>query len=149
MVNLCPAAAADFPAIRKLIWQVRINPSGLNWRRFTLAVNEAGGLLGCGQIKPHGDGSRELASIAVIPSARGQGIARALITHLMQSEPPPLFLTCQPPLQPLYTRFGFRTLALAEYPPYFRRLQRLVAVFNFFRRSHESFSLMRWDGNLN
>ena len=53
MFTLRSATAADFPAIRKLIWQVGINPIGLDWRRFVLAVDEEGRLLGCGQIKPH------------------------------------------------------------------------------------------------
>ena len=146
MVTLRPATAVDFPAIRKLIWQVGINPTGLDWRRFLLAADEKGRLLGCGQIKPHHDGTRELASIAVVPAARGQGVARTLITRLMQAEKPPLYLTCQPNLQPLYTRFGFHTLPLAEYTPYFLRLHRLVQMFNRLRGSTESFSLMRWDG---
>jgi GNAT superfamily N-acetyltransferase len=143
------ATAVDFPAIRKLIWQTGINPTGLNWRRFVLAVDETGKLLGCGQIKPHQDGSRELASIAVIPVARGQGIARAIIVHLMKDEKPPLYLTCQPALQALYTRFFFHTLAQSNYPVYYRRLDRLVRFFNWFRHSSESFSLMRWDGEKN
>ena len=80
MYTLRPATAAEFPAIRKLIWQVGINPIGLDWRRFVLAVDEEGRMLGCGQIKPHKGGIRELASIAVVPEARGLGIARAIIT---------------------------------------------------------------------
>jgi GNAT superfamily N-acetyltransferase len=144
--TLRPATAAEFPAIRKLIWQVGINPIGLDWRRFVLAVDEEGRMLGCGQIKPHKDGTRELASIAVIPEARGLGVARAIITHLMQTEKPPLYLTCQPALQSLYTRFDYHTLGLAEYPTYFRRLDRLARFLLSFRGNHESFSLMRWDG---
>jgi N-acetylglutamate synthase-like GNAT family acetyltransferase len=149
MFTLRSATAAEFPDIRKLIWQVGINPIGLDWRRFLLAVDEEGRLLGCGQIKPHKGSIRELASIAVVPEARGLGIARAIITHLMQAEQPPLYLTCQPTLQTLYTRFGYHTLDLAEYPAYFRRLDRLARFLLSFRGNHESFSLMRWDGEKN
>ena len=60
-----PATREDFPAIRSLIHTVRINPTGLGWRRFLVAVTPQGRLLGCGQIKLHADGSREMASIAV------------------------------------------------------------------------------------
>jgi N-acetylglutamate synthase-like GNAT family acetyltransferase len=147
--TLRPATAVDFPAIRKLIWQVGINPIGLNWQRFVLAVDEEGRMLGCGQIKPHREGTRELASIAVIQEARGLGIARAIITHLMQAEQPPLYLTCRPALQTLYARFGYHTLGLAEYPTCFRRLDRLARFLLSFRSDHESFSLMRWDGEKN
>ena len=38
-VILRPATAADFPAIRALIRRVRINPYGLDWRRFLVAVD--------------------------------------------------------------------------------------------------------------
>jgi GNAT superfamily N-acetyltransferase len=144
--TLRSATAADFPAIRKLIWQVGINPIGLNWRRFVLAVDEEDRMLGCGQIKPHTGKIRELASIAVNPEARGLGIARTLITHLMQTEQPPLYLTCRPALQTLYARFGYHTLGLADYPTYFRRLDRLARFLKSFRGDHESFSLMCWDG---
>lgn len=147
MFSLRPAASADFPAICKLIWQVGINPLGLDWRRFTLAVDERDTILGCGQVKPHRDGTRELASIAVIESARGHGIARMIITSLMLAETPPLYLTCRPELQTLYTRFGFHTLPRSEYPPYYQRLDGWVRFFTRFRRSNESFSLMRWDGD--
>lgn len=146
MFTLRSATAADSSAIRKLIWQVGINPIGLNWRRFVLAVDEKGRMLGCGQVKPHGSGLRELASLAVIPDGRGHGIARLIITHLMLVEKPPLYLTCRPELQTLYTRFGFHSLTLPDYPTYYRRLDQLVRIFNWFRRSNESFSLMRWDG---
>jgi len=114
-----------------------------------LAVDEEGRMLGCGQIKPHKGSIRELASIAVVPEARGLGLARAIIVHLMQTEKPPLYLTCQPTLLALYRRFGFHMLELAEYPAYFRRLDRLARFLLSFRGDHESFSLMRWDGEKN
>ena len=41
-----------------------------------------GEVIGCAQIKPHRDGSRELASLVVHPDYRGQGIARRMIQYL-------------------------------------------------------------------
>lgn len=72
-----------------------------------MAVDENGRLVGCGQIKPHRDGSRELASIAVQKGWRHQGIARELIQRLLADEPPPVWLTCMDRLVPFYEPFGF------------------------------------------
>lgn len=115
--TLRPARKTDAPAIRRLIWRARINPTGLDWRHFVLAVDENDRLLGSGQIKPHRDGTRELASIAVAPEARRNGIASAIITHLLAHNPPPLYLICAAPLGPFYQRFGFIQLQAADMPP--------------------------------
>ncbi|MCJ7676356.1 MAG: hypothetical protein MUO35_01375 [Anaerolineales bacterium] len=54
------AAAPDQPVIRGLIRRVRINPMGLDWHRFVVIEDQGGGIVACGQVKPHGDGAREL-----------------------------------------------------------------------------------------
>ena len=126
-----PATRENSSAIRLLIRTVQINPIGLRWRRFLVAVTSKGNLLGCGQIKPHADGSREMASIAVREQARGQGIARAIIEALLVLEPErPLYLMCRAHLQPLYVKFGFQIIGLDEMPPYFRRIRGVERFFN-------------------
>jgi len=122
MVTLRAAQAGDNRAIRALIHRVQINPMGLDWRHFLLAVDEAGRLVGCGQIKLHRDGSRELASIAVIPEYRGRGVARAIIERLLSENELPLYLTCNCRLASLYRKFGFETLSPEDMPLYFRRV---------------------------
>jgi hypothetical protein len=47
------AMVTDFPSIRSLILEVHINPFGLNWRHFLVAVSSDDKMLGCGQIKQH------------------------------------------------------------------------------------------------
>ena len=48
----------------------RINPMDLKWANFVVAVDdESGAIVGTGQIKQHGDGSYELASIATVPAS--------------------------------------------------------------------------------
>jgi N-acetylglutamate synthase-like GNAT family acetyltransferase len=126
-----PATRQDFPEIRALIHAVSINPTGLDWRHFLVAVAPEDTLLGCGQIKPHFDGSRELASIAVQEQARGQGIARAVIQELLTRETArPLYLMCRARLEPLYVKFGFRAIDQAEMPVYFQRISRAERIFN-------------------
>ena len=124
--TLRPAVKQDAPAIRRLIWRVRINPTGLDWRHFILAVDENGELLGSGQIKPHRDGTKELASIAVQPEARQLGIASAIITHLLAENTPPLYLICASPLGVFYQRFGFIELEVEDMPPDLKARWRLV-----------------------
>ncbi len=145
-VTLRQATRVDASAIRRLIRQVGINPMSLDWRRFTLAVDADDRMLACAQIKPHGDGTRELASLAVIPQRRGQGLARALILYLQAQAGPPLHLTCRDALEPLYQRYGFRTLSDGELTPYFLRLRRITNLLLLPARGQVSMRIMRWDG---
>jgi len=145
--SLRPATQADFPAIRSLIHEVGINPMALDWQRFTIAVDTNDRLVGCGQIKLHGDGSRELASIAVLPEWRKQGVARAIIIHLLEAQPRPLYLTCRGGLGPLYEKFSFKDATDAvDLPPYFRRLARLARLFQRLGIFHERMLVMRLEG---
>jgi N-acetylglutamate synthase-like GNAT family acetyltransferase len=126
-----PAIRDDFPAICSLIRGVKINPTGLVWKRFLVAVTLNGDLLGCGQIKHHADGSREIASIAVQEHARGLGVARAVIEALLTLEPQrPLYLMCRSRLKSLYRKFGFHPIELKEMPTYFQRISRFERIFN-------------------
>lgn len=145
-VMLRRAERADAAAIRRLIGRERLNPMGLNWRHFTLAVDADGNWLGCAQVKPHGDGTRELASLVVVPAWRGRGLARALILHFQAQAGPPLYLTCRAELEPLYARFGFRSLGEAELPPYFLRLRRIANFLFRLARREDGLRIMRWDG---
>ncbi len=141
-VTLRPATAGDFRAIRRLIHQVQINPTGLDWRRFVVAVDGNGLMRGCGQLKPHGSHVIELASIAVEPSFRHQGVAGAIIQHLISAAPRPLYLTCRSGLEPFYARWGFRALEVSEMPPYYRRLVRWARQFLTLTHRAETLSVM-------
>jgi len=140
---LRPAIADDFPRIRGLIRSVKINPMGLDWRRFIVAVTPDEELIGCGQVKPHGDGTLELSSIAVIPERRGQGIAGTIIEHLLSEYPGELYLTCRSSLAPLYRKFGFIPVQSSEMPPYFRRLLKAAAAIGLFFPNDEYLLVMK------
>lgn len=114
--------------IRQIVWRARINPFDLAWQRFFVA-EENGRIIGVGQIKPHADGSRELASIAVTLSHQHKGVASKIILALLANEPGPVYLTCRAPLETFYARFGFRRAAPQELSPYFRRLARWSQLF--------------------
>jgi len=142
-VTFRPATEQDSSAIHDLIRLVRINPMSLDWKRFILASSPDGSLVACGQIKPHSDGTLELASIAVHPDWRGRGLAREVIQRLLADSPRPIHLTCRSILEPFYNKFGFRSLAKDELPPYFRRIQRLANLVMF--KEGDSLSVMRLD----
>ena len=139
---LRPATEADFPGIKSLIRRVRINPTKLDWRRFTVAVSD-GGLIGCAQLKPVPREITELASLAVYPKYRHQGIARALIEQLLADAPRPIYLTCRSGLGDMYQKFGFRILEDEEMPVYYRRLQRLAGLMMELTRRNETLLVMK------
>jgi N-acetylglutamate synthase-like GNAT family acetyltransferase len=141
--SLRQADASDAATIRQIISQVHINPTGLTWQRFILAVDRQGGIIGCGQLKPHGDGSVELASIAVLPDWRGMGVARTIIEHLLEQHPGRLYLTCRAELGPLYQKFGFQVVNRAEMPPYFKRLSWLVNLLPRLGHKPDNLLVMR------
>ena len=125
-----PATKEHQPAIKALINDAGINPMGLKWARFLVALDNDGALIGCGQVKPHRDGSRELASIAVVREWRNQGIARAIIQELSQQHPLPLWLTCMSRLVPFYKPFGFVEMTdRKQMPPYFRRAVQFFPIY--------------------
>jgi len=140
-----PATANDADEIKALIRLVRINPMNLDWKRFLIASHTNRGLVACAQIKPHTDGTREFASLAVHPDFRGQGLVRGIMERLLPTAPRPLYLTCLSSLEPLYKKFGFRSVGKEELTPYFRRLQTLAGTMLNLFRDGESLLVMRLD----
>ncbi len=141
--TLRPALESESNGIKELINIVDINPSGLDWRRFLVALNERGEVIGCGQIKPHGREIRELASIAVHPEYRGQGIARAVIEGLLRENPRPLYLMCISHNGAMYEKFGFRSVLQEQMPAYFSRIKKLFALAKVFRKMEEELLVMK------
>jgi amino-acid N-acetyltransferase len=128
-VRIRPATAADQPVIRRLVRQAGINPMNLHWPNFLVAEQE-GATVGIGQVKSHNDGTRELASMVVVPERRGHGVGGAIIERLIADHPGQvLHLTCRLQLRGYYERFGFKAIAKEDYSPYFRRL---MPIANFF-----------------
>jgi amino-acid N-acetyltransferase len=146
MVTLRSAAQQDAGIIRRLVQQARINPTGLDWQRFIVAETETGQVIGCAQIKPHQDGTRELASLVVIPEWRGKGVARALIEDFIAREKETLYLMCRAGLIPFYTKFGFKALRPEEMPAYYRRMYNIVRFLNGLFRKSTRLAIMRRAG---
>jgi N-acetylglutamate synthase-like GNAT family acetyltransferase len=136
-VSLRPARQDEFPAIQRMVYAERLNPMGLDWKHFWVALDSAGEIIGCGQLKPHGDGTVELASLVTSAAWRGRGVAgmlvrRLIAEHANQRPGEPLYLTCRGELGPFYQKFGFQRLAFADLPPYFRRIVRIFGAVKVF-----------------
>jgi N-acetylglutamate synthase-like GNAT family acetyltransferase len=143
MTRIRPAREAEAAQIRDLIHLVGINPMGLDWKRFVVAVNDRDEMIGCGQIKPHGQDVLELASIAVYPEHQGKGIARAIIQHLLKGSPRPLYLMCESSLGALYEKFGFRSISYEEMPRYFQRISKLAGLVTTLAAREERLLIMK------
>jgi N-acetylglutamate synthase-like GNAT family acetyltransferase len=143
MIRIRPARETEAAQIRALIHLVGINPMGLDWKRFVVAVNDQDEMIGCGQLKPHGQDVLELASIAVYPEHQGKGVARAIIEDLLRDSPRPLYLMCQSSLGPLYEKFGFRGISYHEMPRYFQRISKLAGLVTTLAQREERLLIMK------
>ena len=141
--TLREAQESDARQIKDLVHLVGINPMGLDWKRFIVAVDDQDQVIGTGQLKPHGADILELASIAVSPERRGEGIARAIIEHILKDSPRPLYLTCLSTMGPLYEKFGFVSLGYEGMPRYFQRLSKVANVMMSFAREGEKLLVMK------
>lgn len=145
--KLRPASEAEMSLIRQWVRDSGINPLGLEWERFTVAEAAVGEVVGCVQLKPHRDGSVELASLVVAEGWRGRGVARQLVEdatarHSSAAGSGPLYLMCRSGLGVFYEKFGFHTLDEDEMPRFFRRMSRLAAIYNHFRNTEEYLLIM-------
>jgi N-acetylglutamate synthase-like GNAT family acetyltransferase len=144
-IRLRAATAADQAAIRAIVRSAGIYPLGLGWRRFTVA-EERGRVVGVVQVRAHRDGSRELASLAIVPERRHAAIGTHLVAALLEREPPPLYLTCRDALETFYRRFGFRVIDEPSMPPALRRSQQLGNRLLRLLSRRERVRVMVWEG---
>lgn len=140
------ATAADQSIIKRMVRGAHLNPMGLNWQRFTMAVTAENEIVGCIQLKPHRKDVLELASLVVSKGWRRKGISRLLIDHLKSTAGPPLWLMCNSKLAPFYQPFGFRRVYLGQpMPTYFRWTLRLTFVLNRLSPQGVQLAIMVWD----
>jgi N-acetylglutamate synthase-like GNAT family acetyltransferase len=137
------ALESESSQIKDLIHLAGINPTGLDWKRFIVAVNDDGQVMACGQIKPHGEGIREMASIATHPTFRGNGLARAVIERLLADTERPLYLMCMSKMEGLYNKFGFRKIPHEQLPRYFKRIHNIIRIATVVRKGGEDLSVMK------
>ena len=137
-----PALESESAQIKDLIHLAGINPTGLDWKRFIVAVNDGGEVIGCGQVKPHGAGIQEMASIAVSHVYRGRGFARKIIEELLRKTSRPLYLMCIAHNGPMYEKFGFKSITYEQMPRYFQRIKKVFGIADVFRQTGEELLVM-------
>lgn len=144
-IFLRAATAEDQATIRRMIRAARLNPFGLHWQRFVVAQSDDD-VAGIGQVKILGDGTPELASLAVLPEYQNSGIGSCIVWTLIDRTPGPLYLRCAAHNEGYYQRFGYRTLAPAEMPRSLRRMYTAVnavlPLMNLVLGSHERLLVM-------
>ena len=107
------ATERDQQAIRALVHSERLNPTGLNWPNFLVAVI-GGRIIGAVQMRKHSDGSRELASLVVSKEARGYGIASRMIDAMLAEDHEPVWMITAEPYAGAYSRWGFEPIEVAD-----------------------------------
>jgi N-acetylglutamate synthase-like GNAT family acetyltransferase len=135
-VVIRPATAADQATISAMVRDARLNPLRLHWRDFLIAEDERR-IVGIGQVRPHGDGSRELSSLVVARACRGTGVGSQIVRALLARERGPIYLFCREQLSPFYARFGFH---IAERQTLPRALARLLRLGNLMTSVEAQFS---------
>lgn len=118
-----PATEADRTAILRLMRPRDYNRINLQPSCFVVA-EDAGEIIGIGQIKRHRDGAPELASLVVAPERRGEGIGSAIVRTLVASHHGPLYLFCLAALESYYACLGFHQVER-------RQLPRLLALIHW------------------
>lgn len=123
------ATEADAEAIRTMVRAAELNPRDLDWRRF-LVADDGGTIVACAQVREHGRGTRELASVAVTPARQGAGIGRAIAEARIALEPiRPLYLYAEAHNLPFWDKFAFREIDGEDIPRDMRATVRLVSTF--------------------
>ena len=140
--RLRKATEKDTNRIKELIREGQINPMGLDWQRFIVALSPKGEVIGCGQIKPHRDGSNELASLVVTKEWRGRGVAKILMKELIDNHQGDLYLMCQSSLGPFYQQYSFEPVTEDNMPKYFRRISKLVGFVEPLTKRGETILVM-------
>jgi N-acetylglutamate synthase-like GNAT family acetyltransferase len=143
------ATEADAGAINDLIHAANLNPRDLDWRRFLVAV-DAGTVVACTQVRVHGRGSRELASVAVAPERQGEGIGRAISSAAIAREPArPLFLYTESRTVPFWEKLAFKVIDGEAIPEDMRDTLRAARVvmraYSMLRRERYLIAVMQRD----
>ncbi len=105
------AVALDQAAITRLVQGERLNPNGLAWQNFIVAV-VGGAVVGAVQMRQHDDDSLELGSLVVHREHRRRGIAGRLITVLLNLHAGQVHVITHRKNAVHYRRWSFRPIAL-------------------------------------
>jgi amino-acid N-acetyltransferase len=135
-IGIRRATERDQQEIRALVRSERLNPTGINWPNFWVAVI-GGRIIGAVQMRKHSDGSRELASLVVSKEHRGNGTASRLIDALLAENQGPVWMITAEPHAAAYSRWGFEQIKTRAAPAKVRRnhfMGSLARIISFVMR---------------
>ena len=117
-----PAVAGEEAAVRALMRGERVNPLGIDWRNFVVAVRD-GAVVGCVQLRPAGPGAVEVGSLVVRADLRGGGLGGRLLEAALArvGGRRAFIVVAAAPGGRGYERWGFRPVGLAAAPWTVRR----------------------------
>jgi N-acetylglutamate synthase-like GNAT family acetyltransferase len=98
-----------------MVRRARLNPRSLDWSRFVVAERD-GVVVGCGQLRVHADGARELASLVVDRSNQGRGVASDIIDALLADDREDIFTLIDQRFVRHFRRWGFHAVDPGELP---------------------------------
>jgi amino-acid N-acetyltransferase len=134
-ISIRPAGAGEQSAIVALVRSEALNPTNLDWRRFTLALSGEM-IVGAVQVRLNRDGSRELGSLVVKPDLRGQGIAGRLIDAALARVPGQVWAITAAAFTDHYRAWGFVRAEKQPVPRTIRfhhRIGRTMGILNRIR----------------
>jgi N-acetylglutamate synthase-like GNAT family acetyltransferase len=126
-VDIRPAREEDQAAITAMIRRARLNPADLQWPRF-LVAEQGGQIVGVAQVRVHPDGARELASLAVAPASRGNGVATRLVDALLRDQTTDVYTLIDRPFVDHFRRWGFERIDAARLPRSVRHVHRIGRI---------------------
>ena len=116
-----------------------------------MVAEEEGRIVGVRQVKIPKNGTREVASGAILPECRRRGISTRLMNAVLASERGPLYLMCDERWAFYYEQFGFRHVAASGLPVDFRREYRIgrivTSILSLFARRYIPITPMKRNGD--
>lgn len=117
----------DQAEITEMIRRAHLNPRSLDWSRFVVAQRH-GTIVGCGQVRVHADGARELASLVVQPTVRGQGVAGGIIDALLADDSGEMYTLIDRRFARHFQRWGFHVVDPDRLPRSVMRTYRIGRI---------------------
>ncbi|MCT7975335.1 GNAT family N-acetyltransferase [Laspinema olomoucense] len=111
---LRPATPEDLGAIRKLVFQAKLDPTQLRWENFSV-IELQEQVIACGQLRQF-SGCQELGSLVVKKPWRDRGLGSYLVEHLVSEAIAPVYVECMGWLVEFYEHLGFVKISWAELP---------------------------------
>jgi GNAT superfamily N-acetyltransferase len=112
----------------------------VDWRHCFVVETPEKEIIGCGKILPHDGGNWEVASLSVVKTYRGSGVALIGGKYIIDHAPRPLWGICERRALALYRRFGAVEVTDPAGMPRFV-VKRLASYSRMLKMTHRQGSL--------